>query len=607
MDPAEPLAWRQGEFEEGLSLSRLADRFPGFKSVRKQIESSLISFQNRRLEQILAFLEKNSVDLCVFPEYAFIADASTLKILAGFAPKITLVAGLGVPRSGGIEALKKYSEDLVPQGSNVAAVFSGTECHLIAKQHAADGEEIERGSGIQVVKVQAGATGLNLGVAICKDYLIAGHSLGGMEPVPDLVAIPAYSKNTAIFSPEAPRDFPRIFANHASYGGSTIYAAGCKGRFVDYGIPRPIPARAEGIISVKWFGAPEKPVPLLKGENVVALRSAMISGSDGQPAIDVVRAFGELSQSKTSPTDMMDEQLPRWLDYTRERPRLALVSDALELYRRAAADDVLTTDTAEQLTRHFIAHETQSADAHRRDALSSVIKQVRQSMGNSSDDIEAYKTLVNALEKYGLARGDESPQAAPGTNDAAGDEIRHYFSIGLGRFTDKVAIATLSDQRDLLTMFARSAPEGSRVVYRLKTVLDPATGNVFPQFRVDFFGPPGEETEAYFTSLQGIARSVLRRGWQTYGASYEVATGHRVEIVPKLGLQPKVRGDLGFLVDVLRATDGDCTLEISGIRIEEAADGRHDDPAPDSPQWPGDGLGAIGLYMAPQLGAGNTN
>ena len=76
--PAEPLAWEHDTLEGDVSLSGLADRFPAFKSVRKQIESNLINFQNRRLEQILSFLEKNSVDLCVFPEYAFIADPSTL-------------------------------------------------------------------------------------------------------------------------------------------------------------------------------------------------------------------------------------------------------------------------------------------------------------------------------------------------------------------------------------------------------------------------------------------------------------------------------------------------------------------------------------------------
>lgn len=607
--PAEPLAWQQGLFEEGSSLSRLSDMFPGFKPVRKQIESSLAKFQNRRLEQILAFLERNAVDLCVFPEYAFIADPSTLQILAGFAPKITIVAGLGVPRPPGIDALKKYTDDRVLPGSNVTAVFSGGECRLISKLHPAEGEEIEQGTGIQVVKVHAGGADLSLGVAICKDYLVAGHSLGGMEPVPDLLAITAYSANTEIFSPDAPRDFPRIFANHARYGGSTIHAAGCRGRFVDHGTPRPIPARAEGIISIKWFGAPENPRQLLKGENAVALRSAMISLSDGRPAIDVVRAFGELSQSATSPADLLDEQLPRWLGFTQGQPRLALVSDALELYRRAAADDVLTPDMAEQLSRHFIAHETPSTDAHRRDALSAVVKQIRQSMqsmGTSSDDIEASKKLLNALEKYGLARGDENLQPAPGGSESVGVEIRHYFSIGLGRFTDKLAVATLSDQQDLLMMFARSAPAGSQVTYRLNTVSDPATGNVLPRFVVDFFGPPGEETEAYFTSLKRIARSVLRRGWNTYTASHEPVAGHRVAIVPKPGVQPKVRGDLGFLVDVLRATAGDCTLEISGIRVEDpAGDGRDRQSAPETPQRPG-GLGAIGLYITPRLGTGDS-
>ena len=98
-----------------------------------------------------------------------------------------------------------------------------------------------------------------------------------------------------------------------------------------------------------------------------------------------------------------------------------MVSDALKLYRQAANDDVLTTDVAEQLSRHFVAEEeTQSADAHRRDALSAVIKQLKHQIGTSSDDIEAYKILVNALEKYGMARGDESPQVTPSADKVAG-------------------------------------------------------------------------------------------------------------------------------------------------------------------------------------------
>ena len=211
------------------------------------------------------------------------------------------MAGLGVPRTIGGEALEKYTDDRVPQGSNVAAVFSGSDCHLVAKRHPAESEEIERGPGIRCVKVHCAGMDLHLGVAICKDYLVVGPSLGGIDPVPDLVAIPAYSKNLTAFSPDAPRDFPRILANHARYGGSTVYAAGCKGRFRRSWNTASDTRPVRGNNTIKWFGPPEKPVPLLKDENYVALRSAMISGSDGKDAINVVRAFGELSQNKSSP------------------------------------------------------------------------------------------------------------------------------------------------------------------------------------------------------------------------------------------------------------------------------------------------------------------
>ena len=206
-----------------------------------------------------------------------------------------------------------------------------------------------------------------------------------------------------------------------------------------------------------------------------------------------------------------------------------------------------------------------------------------------------------------MARGDESPQVTPSADEVAGSDVRHYFSIGLARFTSELAIATLSDQQDLLLMFARSAPERSRVTYRLKTILEPATGNISPHFFVDFFGPLGEENQEYFTSLERIARSVLRRGWSTYTASHEAPTGYRVEITPKPGVYPKMRGDLGFLVDVLRATDGNCTLEISGIRTEIAAiESQGVPPESDVLHQPGADPGLISLYVSPKQGKGNT-
>ena len=570
--PAEPLAWGDEAFVPEASLARLAERFPSLGAMRTQFQAGLVDFQNRRLEQILSFLEMNSVDLCVFPEYSFIIDSSTLRILAGFAPRITIVAGLGVPRRTGVEAFEKYSADRVPQGANVAVVFSGTDCHLIAKKHPAEGEAIVNGNGIRVIPVETAGRELNLGVAICKDYLVAGPSLGEVTPVPDILAIPTYSSNLSAFQPDAPRDFPRIVANHARFGGSTIFAAGCHGRFVENGTPRAIPVQAEGILSIEWYGPPERPTALRQEQNHVTLRSAMISGSDGKSAVDVVHAFNDLTQGKVQSAELL-EQLPRWLDYTQEQPRLALVTDALKLYRQASNDDLLTPELAEQLCRHFVAPETQSVPEHRRAALSTVLKQINLAIRASSDDLEAHKVLLNALEKYSVARGDEQPSVDVATmadGDAA--EVRHYFSIGLGRYDSEVAVATLSDQQDLLLMFARSAPAQSRVTYRLETIQEPATGNIFPHFYVDFFGPLSEESKEYFTSLERIARSVLRRGWETYGADHQLTSGYRIRITPKPGVYPKMRGDIGFLVDVMRATGGGCVLEITGIRAEPVDD-----------------------------------
>ncbi|MEU5698674.1 helicase HerA domain-containing protein [Streptomyces aurantiacus] len=572
--PAEPLAWDSKGIDDEVSLSNLADRIPGFASTRTKIQSDLIDFQNRRLAQILSFLEKAAVDLCVFPEYAFIAHASTLQIFAGFAPRITIVAGLGVPRTKGTEALKVYTDDVVAPGANVAAVFSDSDCYLVAKKHMAEGEEIEPGDGPRIVEVSLGGTSIRLGVAICKDYLVSGPNLGGFDSAPDVLAIPAYTNNTEAFHPEAPRDFPRVLANHSRFGGSTVFAAGCQDHFVEQGIPRPIPAEAEGILAVEWHGAPEKPTSLLKGRNRVSVRSAMVSRSDGDAAASIVRAFQALAHGHgQAPTSDDTQEEQRWLDYLKGKPRLALVADAVLLYRRANNDDLVTPDLVTRLSRHLVTPETQSVAEHRRQAHNTVSKQIRRSLQHDYvDDLATDQLLLNAASKYAPARGDDGGGRAPEGGDAAEPEIRWHFSVGLGRFDSDEAVATLSDQQDLLLTFARSAPAGSRIVHRLETDEDPASGNIAARYSVNFFGPSDDESVQYFTGLQRISRSVFRRGWMTYTSQNQVITGHQVHIVPGQNASPKVREDHGFLVDVLRATGGGCVLEMSGLRGSEAQD-----------------------------------
>ncbi|MGK5441070.1 type IV secretory system conjugative DNA transfer family protein [Micromonospora sp. URMC 105] len=570
--PSEPLSWRTGRVERFAALSFLRQQVAAFGATRTKIDADLIDFQNLRLEQILSFLDKASVNLCVFPEYAFLADPSTLQLFSGFAPRMTIVAGIGLPRSGGVEALSEYSADPVSPNHNVVAVFSGEDCHLVTKQHAAEGESITPGSGYRSIELECGGRKIVLGVVVCKDYLVAGPSLGGVGPVPDVLAIPAYTSNLAAFRPEAPRDFPRILANSAENGGSTIYAAGCDDRFASQGVPQPIPAQAEGIISVKWHGPPERPTSLLKPRNRVVLRSAMLPASDDESAIKIAQAFQRLAQSGSDGLDEAGE-FPRWMDYLEGKPRLALLADAVRLYWQAKSDDLVTPDLAEQLSRHLVSQETPSFEEHWHRALDRVIKQLKAAVSAHSDKIDLWRTLLSVLEQYLLVRG-AGNEATYGVeqDDPVEDKLVRHFSIGLGQFDSKNALATLSDQQDLLQTFARSAPDKSRLSYRLETRQDPATGNVFPHFCADFYGPAGEEADRYFTSLQRISRSVYLRGWSTYTAGPASITGHRVAIVPRSGTYPKIREDLGFLVDVLRATGGNCMLEISGRRVKQETD-----------------------------------
>ncbi|GAA4232643.1 hypothetical protein GCM10022254_33100 [Actinomadura meridiana] len=569
--PAEPLAWGEEKPKREATLSYLKNEMPVFESLRKKVEGDLMAYQKGRLEQILSFLDDKSVDLCVFPEYAFLANEATLDIFAGFAPKITIVAGLGMIRGKQLDLLSKYTDEKIAPKSNVAIVFSGDDRYIVAKKHPADGEDLTPGSGIRCVPVTCGGQRINLAVAICIDYLRAGHNLADIEPAPDIAAIPAFSGNVAAFQPEEARDFPRVLANNARFGGSTIFAAGLDGdRFVEDRKLRPVPAQSEGVIGVKWYGPPEKPTGLRQEKNSVTLRSAIISQDDGQSVAEIVRKFQGLAQNTTAGPDTLSK-FPGWLTHLDSDPRFALIADALRYYQELDTDDLVTADIAEQLSTHFVSQQTLSLRGHRQQAVQLVSGRIRDEIAKDHSPAKN-NLLLAAAGPYEAARTDHPIESDRPESEDQALELRRHFSLGLGTFKSGSALATLADQQDLLLTFAKSAPPDSRVTYRLETSQDPATGNISPRFFIDYCGPSDEKSVEYFKKLERIARPIFLRGWSIYTSRDPVVKGHTVDIVPGDGVFPKVREDLGFLVDVLRAIGGGCALEISGLRRDGEVD-----------------------------------
>ena len=244
--PSEPLAWEPQSDIPNPPLQDLAAIAPRVKTLAQRIEPDLYEYENHRLKQLLQHLEQSSVDIAVLPEYSLPAVAEIFETLARFSPKLTVVAGIGVVRADAVRLLAEYSPDPVEEGMNVAVVFTGEKCHLIAKRNAADHELITPGTGIRTVVAQVAGRSTMVAVAICKDYLNAGHNIAEVTEPPDLVVIPALSAQFMPFAPDSPRDFPRIFANHSRFGGSQIFASGCDGLLVADRLPIPLPPGAEG-------------------------------------------------------------------------------------------------------------------------------------------------------------------------------------------------------------------------------------------------------------------------------------------------------------------------------------------------------------------------
>lgn len=548
--PAEPLAWPVGSTMPDAPLSRLAALDPRLRTLSELVEPGLREYQRHRLKQILEHLESNAVGVCVFPEYALPCDNATLQILASFSQSMVIVAGLGVPKDEGVQALQRSFSVSTQPSSNIAVVLHEGNCRIVEKSNRAENEQIAPGSGISSFPVRIDGKSVTLGVAICMDYLTDGHSVPSLHPAPDLLAIPALSMNVKVFSPDAPRDFPRLFANHSAYGGSMIHASGCEGIFTSDGLAFALPAKAEGILAVDWHGPLTRPAAIRHEKNRVVLRSQILTESQGEEIFEIARAF---QAAASNPEYADDGSIQRWLTFLDKEQSAPILEEAILAFRDTHTYGVSLPDSTAPLTQHLFASGTPSLDAYRQEVLSPIARHLRSVI--AADDGEADPHLLAvAVEAYPLSR--------PRREAESEDTTRCHFSLSLGAFTEERAQATLESQQDLLRTFTRTAPAGSHVRFSMHTSENPATGVVGGHYSIAFIGASDDESTAYFAQLERIARPIFLRGWSVGSGREDRTRGERFRLHPSAYTVPRIREDLGVLIDVLRATGSDCAVEM---------------------------------------------
>ena len=273
--PDEPLAGTNPFSGEPLhwSLDALAklSRHREFSVLRQECKELYEKNLAKKLGQILTFCNELAVDVVVLPEYSI--PSTLLEVLANFANRLVIVAGTGFVRESDILQYKQLGiADQLKHGHNAAVVIGPKLAYVVTKAEAMDGEAIEKGRGARIVRLP---TGIDLGVAICKDFLLESGPLA--KESPDVVAIPALTPSTVAFASDAPRDYLRILANHASAGGSFIHIPDLEfPRFVDRNGTIPLPPRQEGIVIVDFERYRPRPTPTTRTTNRLVARSAIV-------------------------------------------------------------------------------------------------------------------------------------------------------------------------------------------------------------------------------------------------------------------------------------------------------------------------------------------
>jgi predicted amidohydrolase len=284
-EPAEPRLDalpkdRQGRVDRNLSVATLFAHDSRTPNVYQRVLGIAAKAVTARLEEVLAYTTENRADIVVFPEYAI--PVACLPVLQANSDDCAIVVGLGrIRNETDAAALRDAGADLSTGElveRNASVLVHGGRITVVTKQHPAENEDMEPGTGPITRTLRLGTREVRLGVAVCMDYLRCEEKV--REQAAEILCIPAYTGNLGPFRPDAPRDHVRLLANCARYGGSTIMTTGLANDALgdDLGV-RPVAAGHEAISMIEFDRFRQRPAGLNTPVNRLMLRSEIIERS----------------------------------------------------------------------------------------------------------------------------------------------------------------------------------------------------------------------------------------------------------------------------------------------------------------------------------------
>lgn len=345
--PSMPYEDIKEEQESNLLISLLQNSNLPDRTVKVAISNAREAYlQNIKLkiEEILSYCSSNNVDLVVFPEYSIPPEA--LEVVHQYSINMVIVGGIGIINKNAMNELNKeeYELDLrnVKRDTNAAVLFSPNQNEIITKEHPSQGEDIAVGTGPKTFKINTPKGIFSIGVAICLDFEYSKETL--LDDRPDIVAIPSLTRSTEPFI-EKPREFSRIFANHAALGNSYIGVADMKGLhyFKNKDGSIPVPPQAEAIVIVDWnLDKPyqDQPTSPISTDHLpYAMATILYKGFDSKvtnrlepisnlPSEEALR-LSALEETHTELKPILDKEIPRYSVLSRLLSQLDSIPDHL--------------------------------------------------------------------------------------------------------------------------------------------------------------------------------------------------------------------------------------------------------------------------------------